>query len=241
MIKLHINQKDIDNLNRQLQMKIDGLHELTQNKVIEQVAHAAFVVLGERFMLATDRYAAMNYKKMHHIYEWKQVGKPTARLFRLERSHLMGGTVIYSKFLNSKTPVPVPSELSYPGKNGRYVRSGNIFRDKANVMESGRAVSFRAKKMLAFMGDSEVRFIRPGTRVNIAHPGGREVKNSFSRFMYEWYNKNAQTIMDSSGLYEKIVNEASMILNKNNAGSADVRKAVNQIVNSITHGVEVIR
>ena len=47
--------------------------------------------------------------------------------------------------------------------------------------------------------------------------------------------------MDSSGLYEKIVQETSLCLSKNNAGVADVRKTVQQVVNSIANDIGVIK
>jgi hypothetical protein len=109
-------------------------------------------------------------------------------------------------------------------------------------MEEGRAVHYQAKKMLAFMGsDLGIKFIQPGTTVNINNPGGKYVKGSLATFMSAWYNKNAQTIIDSSGLYERIANETARVLSKNNAGIADVKAVTQQVVNSIVAGREIIK
>jgi hypothetical protein len=241
MIKLQINQSDIDKLNTQINMKVQAIGELTKDRVLQEVSRAAFIILSERFMKSVDRHSIMNPKKMHHVYEWVQVGRPTARLFILERSNMINGSVITSRFLTSKTVVPIPASLRSPGNTGKSVKSKHVFRNKADIMESGKPVTIHAKKILAFMGENGMHFVQPGTVINILNPGGKQVKNSFSQYMVQWYGMNAQTIMDSSGLYERIVNETSIVLSKNNTGMADVRVAVSRIINSITHGVDVVR
>ena len=242
MIKLLISQADIDNINKQLSLKSTGIAELITPKIVDEISKAAFIILGKRFMSAVDTYSAINHKKMHHIYEWNQVGRPNARLFILERNTLFGGNSYFStKFLQSKTPVPVASELLIPNKKGKYVSTKHIFRDKAQVMEEGKAVTFQAKKTLAFLGKQGINFIQKGSVVNIPNPGGVGVKNSLQDFMSLWYTKNAQVIMDSSGLYEKIVQETALCLSVNNSGPVDVLRTVQQVVNSIAGDLGVIK
>ena len=241
MIKLSIDQISLNSLSKELESKIETFSKFTESSIIDDIARAAFVILGERFMKATDVYSSVFPKRMHHVYEWKQVGNPRARLFVLERSYILNGKLeISSKFLMSKTPVPVPAELTAINKKGKYVSTRTIFAQKAEVMESGRAVSFVAKKTLAFLGTQGIQFIRAGKIVNIANPGGVAVKNSFGTHMSEWFAKNSQPIMDSSGLYEKIVQEATKVLNQNGAGIRDVEIVVKQIVDTIaTNMVEI--
>jgi hypothetical protein len=242
MIKLSINKDSLSNLENQLNLKVEAIGMMTQKSYLQEVSKAAFVIVGEKFMKAIDRYSALNPKRMHHIYEWGKVGNPTARLFVLERVALLGGTsVTQSNFLMSKTPVPINPELLFPGKTGKYVSRRNIFRNKASVMESGVPITYQAQRMLAFMGRDGMKFIQPGTTINIRNPGGVATKSSFSRYMLEWYEKNAQLIMDSSGLYERIVNEASVILSKNNTGPADIKRSVAEISNAVSHGRVVIK
>ena len=59
MIQLSVNKKDIDNLNRQLEMKITAIGYMTSPDWLQEVSRAAFVILGERFMLAVDRFSAL--------------------------------------------------------------------------------------------------------------------------------------------------------------------------------------
>jgi hypothetical protein len=243
MIKLSISKASIDALNREIDLKVKAIGYMTQPDFLNEVSRAVFVILGERFMLATDRFSATNPKRMHHIYEWNRVGNPSARLFVLNRLSMMNGSMTVNvTFKESRTPVPIDPELLVPGKTGKIVNRRNVFRDKAVIMEEGRSVSYQAQRMLAFMGsDLGLKFIRPGTMVNIRQPGGKYTKDSLAIFMANWYNKNAQTIIDSSGLYERIANEASVVLSKNNAGISDIKSVTKQIVDSIVLGREVIR
>ena len=243
MIKLSISKKSLDALNREIDLKVKAIGHMTQPEFLNEVSRAVFVILGERFVLAVDRFSVTNPKRMHHIYEWGKVGSPSARLFVLNKAMLVSGSMtISTEFKTSKTPVPINPELLSAGPTGKSVTKRNIFRDKAQVMEEGRAVRYQAKKMLAFMGsDLGIKFIQPGTTVNINNPGGKFVKGSLATFMSAWYNKNAQTIIDSSGLYERIANETAIVLSKNNAGASDVKAVTRQVVNSIVAGREIIK
>jgi hypothetical protein len=243
MIKLSISKQSVDALNREIDLKVKAIGHMTQPDFLNEVSKAVFVILGERFVLAVDRFSVTNPKRMHHIYEWNKVGSPSARLFVLNKAILVSGSMtIKTEFKPSKTPVPINPELLSPGATGKVVSKRNVFRDKAQVMEEGRAVHYQAKKMLAFMGsDLGIKFIQPGTTVNINNPGGKYVKGSLATFMSAWYNKNAQTIIDSSGLYERIANETARVLSKNNAGIADVKAVTQQVVNSIVAGREIIK
>ena len=242
MIKLSIDKTSIDALNREINLKVEAIGYMTQPAFLEEVSRAAFVILGQRFMQATDRFSATNQKRMHHLYEWNRIGNPSARLFVLNKVSMLNGSIsIQANFLQSKTPVPINPELLLPGRTGKIVTKRNIFRDKAKVMEEGRPVSYETRSMLAFMGTSGLSFIRPGTLVNIRNPGGTYVKGALASFMSAWYAKNSQVIMDSSGLYERIAEEASIVLSRQNAGITDVRNATIRVVDSIVAGREIIK
>ena len=242
MIKLSLNKKDIENLNRQITMKVEAIGYMTSPDYLQEVSRAAFCLLGERFMLAVDRFAASNPKAMHHVYEWKRVGNPSQRLFILNQTRILGGTFTTEiSFKQSRTVVPVDPELLIPGKTGKVITRKNVFRDKARMMELGMPVSFQAKRMLAFMGRDGIRFIRPGEMVYIRNPGGNYTKNSLGSFMSGWYNRNAQQVMDSSGLYERIAEEAARVLSKDNTDMIDVKKATIKVVNAVVAGREQIK
>jgi hypothetical protein len=135
MIKLQIDQKSLNNLNKQLELKVEAIGELTKGPILNDIAKAAFVLISKRFLIATDTHSRLNPKKMHHIYEWNKVGDPLGRLFILERSGILNGKLMIStKFMPSRMPVPIPTELQTPGSTGRSVTTRHIFRNKAEVM-----------------------------------------------------------------------------------------------------------
>jgi hypothetical protein len=237
MIKLSIDKASLTNFNDELTMKIESIGMMKKQQYLEQVSKAAFTIVGEKFMLATDRYSVQNPKKMHHVYEWGQIGNPRARLFILQRSAILGGTVITNpRFLFSKVPVPIDPELLIPGATGRYVNRRSIFKNKAQVMENNLPISYHAQRALAFMGKAGINFVRPGTLIQIRNPGGVATKNAFSQWMLDWYNRNAEMVMASSGLYEKIVNETSLVISQNKSTPSDVLKVVTNISNSVSGG-----
>ncbi len=239
MIKLNIDSKTFIN---QIMSKVDSAKELTSPTVMQEIAKAAFTITGERFVLSVDREASQNPKKLHHIYEWGSVGDARARLFVIERAGILGGSLsINSSFLPSRVPVPVPSELSMPGRTGKSISAKNIFRNKASVMEKGLPISFSSSKVLSFLGTEGQVFVAPGKTITINHPGGMQTKNAFATFMFDWYAGNAEAIMDASGFYERVVQEASKVISSDSGGILEVRKAVVNIVNSISGGREIIK
>ena len=242
MIQLTINPKEIENLFNELNLKVLGLKTLISSSATDEIAKAAFTLTGQRFVLAVDRFAISNPKRMHHVYEWKRTGRSNARLFVLERQSVLNGTLgINVNFLPSRTPVPIAPELLIAGNSGKVVTSKNIFRDKAKVMEEGKPVTFAAKKIITFMGSQGQVFLQPGTVVNILNPGGIQVRNSFQKFMLEWYQANSESIMQSSGLYERIAYDVSNVLNRNKSSSKDVEIAIKNAASSYSKDRVVIK
>jgi hypothetical protein len=238
MIKLTIHSS---NLTERLLKVSNSIKELIAPTVLQEIAKVAFVVTGERFVLDVDKHAVQNPKKMHHVYEWGKIGSPEGRLFVIERLGILGGNLIVGySFLPSKLPVPIPAELLSPGATGRTVTKQNIFRDKASVMEEGRMISYTTNKMLAFLGNNGLMFKRPGDRVEILNPGGLEVKNAFADYMIEWYTEHPNLIMQRSGLYEALANEAAIAITEG-AGIAGVRKVASNLSNSMGGNIKVIR
>jgi hypothetical protein len=219
----------------QIKARVDAVKQLASSSVTQEIAKAAFAVLGERFVKDLDRESIQNPKKFHHVYEWGRLGTPDGRLFVLEREGILNGNLsIRTNFLPSNVPVPTRNTFT------RSINTTDIFRYKADVMEKGLPVSFVAQKVLSFMGAEGQAFVAPGTRINIMNPGGIASKNAFSDFMISWYVQHTNAIMDSSGLYERIANETAAIITANGS-ITDVRRQVASIVNSMGGNVEVIQ
>ena len=81
-VKLEVDTKQ---LVQDLDGFVSGIEELIKPAVLDQISRAVFSITGERFMIAADNYARMNPKKMHHVYEWGEIGNPKGRLFVLKR------------------------------------------------------------------------------------------------------------------------------------------------------------
>ena len=239
MISLEINAAAV---NEEINNFMNNIKEITKPSVVTQLSKAIFTITGEDFVAATDRYARANPKKMHHVYEWGKIGDPSGRLFVLKRSHILNGNLmINANFLPSKMPVPINPELLVPGPTNKVVTSKSIFADKANVMEEGHSINYTAKKILAFVGNSGIVFIRPGKQINILHPGGTGVRGAFAQFMSEWYMQNGYASIENSGFYEKISKDVSIALNKKNANINTVRKAVTDTIIGLGLDQEIIK
>jgi hypothetical protein len=133
-----------------------GLFDTLEN---DQVIAA--IALGKRlgfeFSGYVDMLASANPQRLHHVYEWNQVGNPSARLFEIDVLPMNKGGIITYKFLPSLTPND----------------NGVIFADKAEVMESGAEVSFSTNEPVP-LSDGEFRVGQ-----FTFNPGGIETVGAF--------------------------------------------------------------
>jgi len=238
MISLEVNTS---NVAAQLSSFLDNMKQVTKPAVVDEIAKAVFTITAEKFVLAVDKYARANPKRMHHVYEWGQIGQVEGRLFVLVRSSVLEGTVLVdSEFLPSKLPVPVNPQLLIPGSTGKVVTRKSIFRYKADVMEKGDPVSFTAERILSFVGNDGLVFIKPGTTVNILNPGGVSTKHAFADFFVSWYTDFSGAAIDSSGLYERLSEDITIALNGNRANINTVKNAVVASIESMGLDQEVV-
>lgn len=133
----------------------DGFFSTIQKKQRSSEIKLALKVAAE-FCIYADMYARANPHILHHVYEWNMVGSPRGRLFELSVIPTNAGAVISYEFLQSR----VPND------------NGQIFSNKASVMESGTLVSFTTDKAVPI----EDTF-RTGTFT--FKPGGPQVTGAF--------------------------------------------------------------
>lgn len=215
---------------------MDAVKQLVSPSVLQEIAKAAFTITGEKFVQSLDREAVNNPKKYHHIYEWGRLGSPDGRLFVLERESILSGILeINTSFLQSSVPVPTKAGFD------KSISSNDIFRYKASVMEKGAPISYVTSRIQTFLGYDGQAFIAPGTKITILNPGGVATKNAFSDFMVNWYLEHTNSIMDSSGLYEKIALGTAAVLSLDKTGVSEVRRAVASVVDSMGGNLEVIK
>lgn len=245
MVNIAITKKSIDELLREVKLKVDGVTSITTPYNREQIAKAAFTIIGKEFIRQTNRYATANKSSMHHMYEWNKSGSNANRLFTLNRDYVSGGKLVMStKFLNSRTPVPVDPRLKKPGKNGKTARGGHIFKNKAIVMETGKPLTIRAKnaKALVFAGRDGLVFIPKGKSVIVRNPGGKAVKGSFTRNTKKWFQnpQNTSGTLMASGYMKKLEVEIAKCLTVNKAGIPSVSTTIKKVSDQYSKGAKVL-
>lgn len=120
-----------------------------------------------------DGLARMHPGMLHHVYEWGDVGNPAARLFELKKT--MGGGQVYvmADFLQSREPATT---------------TGDVFYDKATVMEEGLTVVIEEQEASAIFFEIDGQeFFRAGPIV-VENPGGEAVRGSFVAAFEEFYS-----------------------------------------------------
>jgi hypothetical protein len=135
-----------------------------------------------------DGLARSHPGMLHHVYEWGQVGDPSARLFDLKYQLSQNQAVVSADFLQSDSV----SETS-----------NTPFFDKAYIMEEGIEVVINEvnAKALFFEIDGE-EFFRTGPIV-IANPGGSATRGSFVKAFNEFYALYFnQVYLKSIGFYK---------------------------------------
>jgi len=146
--------------------------KLESNKEFQnQFKNVVFKQIQKDFGAYIDSQARTKPKSFHHVYEWKKVGTPLHRLFKLN-------------FIDSEG---LSFKIDYEFKDSRFFvpnskgRKKYKFVKKAFVMEAGVAVKIapKAAKRLVFEIGSSTIFMPKGASVTVPNPGGRMVKQQF--------------------------------------------------------------
>jgi phage antirepressor YoqD-like protein len=178
--------ENLNDLFLELEDKIDGIEQLVSRETKSQIAKAVFTITTKKFIKDMNMQAVLNPAKYFHMYEWNAVGNTNKKLFEVKRQSISDGNLkINISYKPSKTAVPIPPELKIPGKKGKSAKKRSVFVNKAEVMESGRPVSFTTKQFIVFLSqrDNKMRFIRPNKTVRIQQPGGKLTTRAFDKFL----------------------------------------------------------
>lgn len=234
-------QLQFENVNvlwQEIDRKISGIEEIMSDASKSEIAKAVFTITAKRFLKDFAIESNRNPLKYHHVFEWDNVGNLDQKLFKVKRKSLGRGDLrIELSFQPSKTNVPIPRELTTPSRTGKAVTRRSVFRNKAEVMESGRPVTFRTKRYIAFLSDSqEIKFMRPRKLIQILNPGGRQVAGSFERFAERWYATKVDSTLRSSGLFKNIGKSVAIALNQKRAGKEQARQAIVRVTRAYSEG-----
>lgn len=137
-----------------------------------------------------DKRATMHPETLHHIYEWGQVGDPSARLFSMRSIASKRVIKFDGKFLKSSSIGPTATEP---------------FVNKAEVMENGIGVTISPKNgdFLVFdVGDETIFTMND---IYVAHPGGPAVEAGFANVIEEFFGSYfTGSLLKSSGLFDHL-------------------------------------
>jgi hypothetical protein len=162
--------------------------------------------ISKYFESYVDHLARVNPNRYHHIYEPGQSGDPRSRLFKSSISSDKNKALLKYDFVSSR----VPGE------------SGQVFKSKALIMESGTPVTITPKraKSLVFEVDGELVFSKQSY---VTNPGGVEVQNSFTETFNMFMTSRANEVLIELGFYERIeraiLSETKLVLRKISSGT----------------------
>lgn len=143
----------------------------TSRNFQSQFRNIIFNQIEKEFGEYVDAKARIEPKSLHHVYEWKRVGDPQARLFKLAIREPVGLSFkIGYDFKISKTAVP-----------SNFDGSRHVFRLKAQVMEEGKSLVIAPKKAerLVFEVRGSTVFMPKGESVTIRSAGGGKTTSRF--------------------------------------------------------------
>ena len=150
------------------------ISKLTTNKQFQsKFSKIIFEQIDKDFGEYIDALARSKPRSLHHVYEWKQAGSKTARLFHLK--------LVSQDGLSFKIAYSFKPSKSFVPAEGNYKRR-HVFVDKANIMEMGQPLTISPKyaDRLVFEVNGATVFMPKGKSVTVKRPGGPGVKNQFS-------------------------------------------------------------
>lgn len=186
------------------------LQSLYNNPVNKQkITRGAAFFIKNYFDQYLDSRARQNPAAYHHVYEFDQTGKASARLFKASVVNSGDGSAVISY---SFTPAKSPNREGYP------------FPNKAEVMESGETIIITPKRSRYLRYElQDGRFVTSEKSV-VTNPGGREVKGSFESTFQSFMASQGSTILDKFGFYKRIeqamINQRRLIIPRINSGAA---------------------
>ena len=166
---------------------LDGA-KMGKSAMLESLGRSAIEAMKDFI----DSMAKVDPAMLQHMYEWNQVGSPSARLFDLQYTVSNLGLSIGSTYRQSQSV-----------KDGSNVP----FYDKARIMEQGIPVTIRPvrAKALSFEDNGEQVFTKQP--IKVMNPGGSEAKGGFERvFNIFFENYFTQSFLRSSGILDYLKN-----------------------------------
>lgn len=175
--------------------------EIKTDRHIGPVLKYTHAVMSDAFTEYMSVVGPAQASRFHHVYEWGQVGDPTAKLWN---DVLIGGGASRTatfQWKASKQVVPVRDDFREAG-----VRQIHVFVWKAPVMEYGKNITIapkRGKFLAYFTGptnpENKYKMQFTSKPIQVVNPGGPLTKGSFTREYVSWWGGDgAQSVFESS-------------------------------------------
>ncbi len=157
-----------------------------------------FTQIEKDFGLYVDAKARTAPETLHHVYEWKRSGDPSARLFDLKIKSADGLSFsIGSSFRLSKTAVP--SNFG----------SRHVFKNKAVVMEAGKPVVIspvKAERLVFEIRGSTV-FMPKGESVTVRKPGGGKATGRYQIAHAQFFTGQLVNLSIKKSGFQRLFNQ----------------------------------
>jgi len=174
--------------------------DVKTSRHIGSVLKYTHALMAEAFVEHMSLIAASQPSRFHHVYEWGQVGDPTARLWT---DKLVGGgnnRIASFQWKASKQVVPVRDDFKELG-----VKQIHVFVWKAPVMEYGKNIKIepkRSKLLVFFTGptnpEGKYKIMTSTNSIRVTDPGGPLTKGSFTKAYIAWWGgEGASTTFDT--------------------------------------------
>jgi hypothetical protein len=223
MIHFKIDQR---RFNEEVSSLLSELNHIPNADNTNRIARAVGSIAAKEFVKSLNKTARSTKSEFHHLYEWKEVGKDDARLFRVKRVASAKSVEVKILLKKSTKQVPVAKQLTTPGKTGKVVTRRSVFKNKAEVMESGKSISWVANRNVVFLGNGKLIFKRKGTVFNKPYAGGSEVKGALERFTNKWESGMAAGAIDKSKLFYKLEKDIAKTMSQPKIKSGDIKKCI---------------
>lgn len=223
---------DDNSLKRQITGVIKSMNSTTSSPNINSVAKAVSSIAAQEFIKSLNRQARVSKSEFHHLYEWGEVGKDSARLVVARRKVSGGNAMVDLVFKKSVKKVPIAAALTKPGKTGKSVVRTSVFKNKAEFMESGSPAHWTAKRNVVFMNGKKIMFKHAGTNFVIKNPGGRQTTKSLEKYSKKWESGMANAAIEKSRIFNKIEKDVAKTLSMPKPSVAEIRRCIKIVCES---------
>lgn len=222
---------DQDQFKSEMDNITSNLKNISNKENISNISRAIGSIVAKESVKSLNAVAKADRSQYHHLYEWNQNGRDSARLVKAKRVVKGSSINIEFVFKKSNTKVPVSKKLSRPGRTGKFVSRNSVFKNKAEVIESGRSVSWTAKRNVVFLSNNSIVFKKKGTVFNISNPGGTAAHGALTRFSKKWESGMANGAIEKSKLFIKIEKDIAKTMSMENFKSSDIRDCIKIVCN----------